>query len=1010
MNNTDNNKFRKIEEKWQKKWEDAGIFRVKEDSKKKKFYCLEMFPYPSGSGLHMGHAFNYSVGDAYSRFKRMQGFNVLYPMGYDSFGLPAENAAIKAKSHPKKFTDESIKNFIKQQKSLGLGYDWDRMLKTSDPEYYKWNQYFFLKFYEKGLVYRKTAMVNWCSKCDTVLANEQVHNGKCWRHEDTDVIEKNLEQWFIKTTEYADELLRGIEKLDWPKRIKIMQENWIGKSKGTLVKFKIKNLINNFNKDSDEEIEVFTTRPDTLFGVTFLVYSIQHPKVKELCKGTKQEKEVLKFLNDIPKQDREDKDKQGVFTGRYAVNPLTDEEIPIYASNFVVADYATGVVMAVPAHDFRDFEFAKKYGLNIVRVIAKNSPTKSYLMGATKISDEELNKLGIKIIEKKKDGDRKIEIPEKSLKSYEELISKKLDNSFWNEYIGKEIVFIFKHKNGSVERIVLNKKTEEKIDKLAAEFINDKRWNLPFAKWNKSNVWKWLAENDFYTDLIVHDDSGILVESGEFDGLKSEDAKEKISDALHKKKLGKIITQYKLRDWLVSRQRYWGTPIPMIYCDKCGIIPASYKDLPVKLPDKVTFGEGNPLAASKEFTNVKCPKCKSDARRETDTMDTFFDSSWYFLRYTDNKNSKEPFDKKKAQYWNPVDQYIGGAEHACMHLIYARFFTKVLRDLGYIKFGEPFTKLFNQGMLHGNDGYVMSKSRGNVVLPETVSEKYGIDTARLFLLSVASPEKDTEWNDKGVEGSLRFILRLDDYVNRAKSGKTSNKVKSRLHKAIKEVTENIENFRYNLAIIQIRELFEQFEEEISKEDLGSFLKLLSPFCPHICEEYWEKLGNKDCISISKWPEYDESKIDLVAEALDETLEATKSDIRMVLSIAKIENPKKITLIVSYDWKYEFIEKFKELFETTRNPGEIIKLLISTMPADLKKYGQDITKIVPSLVKDPSKIPKIVLDQKKELDSLKKSSSKLEEEFKAEIEIVSAENSKETKAKIAMPGKPAILVE
>jgi leucyl-tRNA synthetase len=618
--------FKQIESKWQKAWESKKIFQVKE-SKKKKNYVLEMFPYPSGSGLHMGHAFNYTIGDIYARFKRMQGYNVLYPMGYDSFGLPAENAAIKAKVHPKKYTEKSINNFIKQQKELGLSYDWSRLIKTSDPEYYKWNQYLFLQLFKKGLVYKKAALVNWCPKCNTVLANEQVQNGKCWRHKDTDVIEKNLEQWFIKTTKYADELLKT-EKLDWPERIKLMQKNWIGKSKGTMVKFKI--------KESKETIEVFTTRPDTLYGVTFLVYSIQHPKVKELSKN----KEVNTFLKNIPKQSPEEKEKEGVFIGRYAINPVNNEEVPIYASNFVVPDYATGVVMAVPSHDQRDFEFAKKYKIPI-RVVIQN-------------------------------------------------------------------------KN-------LNEKTMERV------YVGE----------------------------------GTLVNSKQFSGTNSKVAIKKITNYLKKKKLGREITQYKLRDWLVSRQRYWGTPIPIVYCDKCGIVPV--KNLPVLLPEKVKFGKGNPLTTNKQFLETKCPKCKGKAKRETDTMDTFFDSSWYFLRYTDPKNNKKPFDTKKQNYWMPVDTYIGGAEHACMHLIYARFFMKALKDLKLVKEKEPFKKLFNQGMLHGEDGFVMSKSRGNVVLPEEISKKYGIDTARFFLVSIASPDKDIEWSKKGIEGSFRFINKVMNY-------------------------------------------------------------------------------------------------------------------------------------------------------------------------------------------------------------------------------------------------------
>ncbi len=762
--------FKKIEQKWQKRWEEKKVFKVKEDRDKKKFYCLEMFPYPSGEGLHMGHAFNYTIGDIYSRFKRMMGFNVLYPMGYDSFGLPAENAAIKFKTHPKEFTEKAIKNFIRQQKELGLSYDWDRLLRTSDPEYYKWNQYFFLELMKKGLVYRRNAIANWCPSCNSVLANEQVHNGKCWRHKETDVITKQLEQWFIKITKYAEELLKDIAKLEWPNRIKTMQENWIGKSFGTEIVFKVNN----------ENWRIFTTRPDTLFGVTFMVVSAQHQRLMELVTKENKRKidELLKKIKISEKNP--ETEKEGVFTGSYAIHPLTQEKIPIYAGNFVLAEYGSGMVMAVPAHDQRDFDFAMKYKLPIKIVIRPE--------------DKSFN--------------------EKTIKS-------------------------------------------------------------------------------------AYDGAGRLINSGAFNDLFSEEAKEHITKALESKNLGKKTIQYKLRDWLVSRQRYWGTPIPIVYCDKCGMVPVPEKDLPVKLPGDVKFGEGNPLETNKEFVNTSCPKCKGKAKRETDTMDTFFDSSWYFLRYCDSKNKKEPFDKKTADYWMPVDQYIGGAEHACMHLIYARFFTKALRDLGYLKFDEPFTKLFNQGMLHGDDGHVMSKSRGNVVLPEAVSEKYGIDTARLFLVSLASPDKDLVWSDKGVEGSLKFIKKVFEYFSNVKFEKTSARVESKLNKTISGVTKDIDDFKYNTAVIKIRELFEEFEKEINKEDLGKFIKLLHPFCPHITEELWEKLGNKNFVSVDKWPRFDEKKIDKIFEEIDELIDKTTSDILNILNLVKEKNGKEAENVYIY---------------------------------------------------------------------------------------------------------------
>lgn len=784
--------FKKIEKKWQKKWEKSKIFQVKEASKK-KFFTLEMFPYPSHSSLHMGHAFNYIVGDIYARFRRMQGFNVLYPMGYDSFGLPAENAAIKSNIHPRKYTETAIAQFIKQQKSLGLSYDWSKMIKTSSPDYYKWSQYFFLKFFENGLAYRKKSNVNWCSKCDTVLANEQVHGGRCWRHPEQEVEIRRLEQWFIKTTKYADELLIDIEKLDWPNRIKLMQENWIGKSEGTLVKFKLKN--------TQEFLEIFTTRIDTIFSVTFLVMAPDHPKALELVKRTKYEKPAEEFIKKVARtSEKVDISKEGFFTGKYAINPATRKEIPIYLANFVVMNYGTGIVMA-DAHDQRDYEFAKKYKIPLIQVLKPRS-----------------------------------------------------------------------------------------------------------GEWKEDRAFEGF---------------GILYNSEQFNGLTSEEAIPKIRAWLEKKELARKEIQYKLRDWLISRQRYWGTPIPIIYCENCGIVPIPEKDLPVLLPEKVKFGRGNPLETNKKFIEIKCPKCKSKARRETDTMDTFFDSSWYFLRYIDNKNKKKPFEKKKIDYWMPVDQYIGGAEHAVMHLIYARFFVKALRDLGFVDIDEPFLRLFNQGMLHGADGFVMSKSRGNVVLPEKISDKYGIDTARLFLVSIASPDKDLLWSDDAIEGSFRFLNKIVNVISNIKIGKTSERFAHKLNKTIEELAEDIENFRYNLGVIKLRSLFDSLENEISKKDLGSLIKLLAPFCPHLAEEFWEKIGNKPFVSMAEWPKADADKINEVFDKIDEVVDKTLLDINNILRIIKEKQKKDIEKIYLY-----VLPKEKEFYseeELAKRTGEQVKV-------------------------------------------------------------------------------------
>ncbi len=750
--------FARIEKKWQDRWEKEKIFEVDEKSKKKKFYVLEMYPYPSASGLHIGHAFNYTIGDVYARFKRMQGFNVLYPMGYDSFGLPAENAAIKHKSHPKKFTEDAIKNYIKQQRNLGLSYDWSRKVECHRPDFYKWDQWIFLQMFKKGLAYRKAAPVNWCRKCNTVLANEQVREGRCYLHEDTEVEIKHLEQWFLKTTKYADELYEGLDKLkDWPEDIKAMQRNWIGKSHGYEIEFEI----------NGKKWPIFTTRPDTLYGVTFMVVSAQHPRLHELV-TKEQKKEVDAFLKKIKstsQKDIEELEKEGAFTGSYAVNPATGDKVPVYAGNFVVADYGAGMVMAVPAHDQRDFEFAKKYGIAIKVVI--------------KPFEYDLN-------------------------------AEKMSRAFTGE--------------------------------------------------------------------------GELVNSGEFNFSNNKEAIEEMG-----KKFGKKVVNFKLRDWLVSRQRFWGTPIPIIYCDKCGVVSVPEKELPVVLPDDVKFtSERNPLIGDDKFVKTKCPSCGGNARRETDTMDTFVNSSWYFLRYCDAKNEKEIFDKKKVKYWMPVDLYIGGREHATGHLIYSRFYIKFLRDIGLLDFDEPAMRLFNQGMVQGEDGQKMSKSKGNVVLPETVSEKYGIDSARLFLLSLGGLDGDRNWSDRGAEGSLRFIEKIMSYFDNVKIGRSSAKTEHRVNKAVRDMTLDIETLRYNMAIIKLRELFEGLGGEIARKDLESFVKLLAVFAPHVAEELWEKIDGKGFVSLAEWPSWDEKKINEEFDKIDAAVEKTVADILNILKIVSGE--------------------------------------------------------------------------------------------------------------------------
>ncbi len=762
--------FKEIESKWQKRWEEDKIFKVDEVPSKKKYYLLEMFPYPSGK-IHMGHVRNYTIGDVLARFKKMQGYNVLHPMGWDAFGLPAENAAIKHGVHPVRWTIDNISYMRKQLKMLGLSYDWEREIATCNQKYYKWNQWIFLKMLEKGLAYRKKGFVNWCNSCQTVLANEQVEDGLCWRCESV-VIQKELEGWFLKITDYAEGLLKGCERLasGWNERVLTMQKNWIGKSYGAEVDFPV--------DGSDKAIKIFTTRQDTLFGATFMCMSPEHPLVSELVKGTGQENAVKKFIEEISREDKrmrsaEETEKKGIFTGRYAINPMNKEKIPIYLANFVLIEYGTGAIMSVPAHDQRDLEFAKKYNLPIRVVISPEIPPPL---------------------------------------------------------------------------------------------------NSSPHKWGRIEVGEYLKE--------AFTNEGHLINSGQFNGLNSREALDKIGDYLRDNKIGKKTVNYRLRDWGISRQRYWGTPIPIIYCDTCGVVPLPYEDLPVILPTDIDFpSDGkSPLMNNEKFIKVKCPKCKSDAKRETDTMDTFICSSWYFLRYTSPRYEDYPVKNEAVKYWMPVDQYIGGIEHAVLHLLYARFFTKFLNDIGLVNTDEPFTNLLTQGMVV-KDGAKMSKSKGNVVDPDDIIDKYGADTARLFILFTSPPEKDLDWSDQGVEGAFRFLNRVWRLVTEQGSGVRgqgsekilnsqfsilNSKLRMITHITIKRVTEDIEKrFHFNTAISAIMEfvnsLYQQSaassQQSEMKVAINTLIILISPFVPHIAEEMWEKMGNKGSVMNEPWPFY-----------------------------------------------------------------------------------------------------------------------------------------------------------
>ena len=757
--------FKLIESKWQKKWEEERLYKTSEDYEKPKYYCLEMFPYPSGN-LHMGHVRNYSIGDVVARFKRMNGFNVLYPMGWDGFGLPAENAAIQRGIHPSKWTWSNIANMRAQLKQLGLSYDWDREVAACHPEYYKWTQWFFLLLYNKGLAYRKKAFVNWCPSCATVLANEQVVDGICDRCK-SEVIKKDLEQWFFKITDYADELLKDLEKLPgWPDKVKAMQQNWIGRSEGVEFSFTA--------EKTGEKIPVFTTRPDTVYGVSYMVLAPEHPLVETLSSGTEYETAVQEFKKKMEKYNEivrtsTETEKEGLFIGAYAINPMNGEKVPIWIANYVLMGYGTGAVMGVPAHDQRDFEFAKKYDLPIKVVISPQ-------------------------------------------------------------------------------------------DKL--------------------------LHSDEMTEAYI--DEGILVNSDRFNGMNNLEAIKAVGQYMSDAGIGDFKVNFKLRDWLISRQRYWGAPIPMVYCDKCGVVPVPEQDLPVMLPEDVEFNprSTSPLKECDEFLNTTCPKCHRPARRETDTMDTFMCSSWYFYRFTDARNEESPFDREKVNYWMPVDQYIGGVEHAILHLMYSRFFNKVTRDAGLVEVDEPFENLLTQGMVL-KDGVKMSKSIGNTVSPEEIIEKYGADTARLFILFAAPPERDLEWSDQGVEGCFRFLQRVFRLVedlshklsNAGSLGKYDGDMRRLTHKTIKKVTDDVsERFNFNTAISAIMEMVNglnahkdsDISKDVIKEALDNLLLLLAPFAPHITEELWHDVGHKKSIHMMPWPKYDvealvEEEIEIVVQ-------------------------------------------------------------------------------------------------------------------------------------------------
>lgn len=874
-----------IEKKWQEKWQEKNVFKSENKVEgKQNYYTLEMFAYPSGK-LHVGHLRNYAIGDAIARYKKMKGFNVLHPFGWDSFGLPAENAAIDNGAHPGQWTKANIDNMRRQLKLMGLSYDWDREISTYTPEYYKWNQLFFIEMYKKGLVYKKRSYVNWCPDCNTVLANEQVEDGKCWRHSKTDVIQKELSQWYLKITDYAEELLQGHEELKghWPDKVLAMQKNWIGKSTGSEINFVLDYKFDSNSQDKESNlnignngeviIPVFTTRADTLFGVTYAVIAPEHPIVEEIVlkENPSLKATVDKMINeDKINRTAEDKEKEGMFTGLYVINPVNNEKVPLWIGNYVLMDYGTGAVMAVPAHDERDFFFAKKYNLPVRIVI---NPV---------------------------------------------------------------------DKDGNSEKIVV-----EEME--GAYTLN-----------------------------------GILVNSDEFDGTKNTEAKIKITEKLEKEGKGKKTVNYRLHDWLISRQRYWGTPIPVIYDEDGNIHLEEKENLPVKLPTDIEFnGKGNPLETSEEFKNVILPNGKK-GRRETDTMDTFVDSSWYYLRYLDSHNTEKPFEKANADSWTPVDQYIGGIEHAVMHLLYARFFHKALRDMGLVETNEPFKRLLTQGMVLGPSYYSqnerkfyfpkdveikdtkafskstgeeltvkvekMSKSKNNGVDPEEIVKEYGADPARVFTLFAAPPEKELEWNVNGLAGAYRFINRLfliisdsfefadknagkeDNYgIDLNKRNEKDEEIQKKLHQTVKKVTESIEDdFHFNTAIAAVMELLNDMttykqevidkndvsteSKKIWKEVLDKVILLIAPFAPHIADELWEIIGNKTFTFEEEWPTFEE---ELTKEHKMNLVVQINGKIRETIP-AKIGLPKEEYEKLAFD-----SEKIKKAIEGK----EIVKVIV-----------------------------------------------------------------------------------
>ncbi|XGI84099.1 leucine--tRNA ligase [Halorutilales archaeon Cl-col2-1] len=874
-----------VEEKWQERWEEEGVFEA-DDEGDDKYYVLGMFPYPSGK-LHMGHVRNYSITDAYARYRRMKGHEVLHPMGWDSFGLPAENAALERDTNPRDWTIDCIDSMHDQMEAMGFGYDWSREIKTSDPDYFRWNQWLFKRFYDEGLVENKEGEVNWCPSCETVLANEQVEDDRCWRCE-TPVETRMLDQWYFEITEYADELLEYLEELDgWPDSVTEMQRNWIGKQEGARVDFEVEGY---------GDVEVFTTRLDTIHGATYMALAPEHPVAEDIADGND---DVADFIDSVD-EDREvgpDAEKNGVFTGEYAVNPATGDEIPVYVADFVMMDFGTGAIMAVPAHDERDHEFAEKYDIEIRQVVEPE------------------------------DGD---------------------------------------------------------VD----------------------------AEDEVFTE------DGVLVNSGGYDGVESEEARKAIAEDLD---AAEEDTEYRLRDWLISRQRYWGTPIPVVHCEDCGEVLVSDEELPVELPEFVQ-STGNPLEEVDGFVETECPECGGEARRETDTMDTFVDSSWYFLRYTSPDYDDAPFDVETANDWMPVDQYVGGIEHAVMHLLYSRFFTHVLNDTDLVDVKEPFENLVTQGMVL-LEGEKMSKSKGNVVSPQRIVDDYGADTARLFTMGAALPEKDFDWTEKGVKSNYAFIERLHTLVSNftdyaededdalTRDGAAEKYVEAETDATVETASDEYENFEFNHAVRDVKNLvslLEQYSEyrngepdpEVFRRGLETAVKVLAPITPHVSEEMWDELGGEGLVAEADWPSAEVPDDYALEERL---IENTREDVREISEVAGIEDPEEIRIITAPGWKYDALQIALDL----DSDADVIGRIMSE--DEIRRHGDAAASYGQYLQKNQMKLED-ELPPEREAEALERARWLFVKEFDAEIRIQNADESDSERADKARPGKPAIEIE